>query len=330
MRTAKLLPLKSDITIEEAEDARRTENPSSFEQGVLTEEEFMGIRMPEKKFILQDLITEESISIINGFRGSGKSWLILNIANEVTWKGNVGPWKVKNAVNTMVIDGEMPLNMIQERMKMMNKGRNINSKEAELYIYPEAYAYRIGLKRANILDSAWRSRVYDAVLNRDVKLLILDNLSSLAPGIDENEKMSFDPVNRWLLELRFHGVATIMTHHTGKSGEQRGTTAHEDHVDISLLLGKPGGYKHDDGCKFVCKPIKDRALVTGGKERLLKLTEDENKRIVFMEEERDTTGRVARIIEVDPSMSLDNAVKMGISRATYFRARRVAMGLPPR
>ena len=81
----------------------------------------MGIKLEAKDFILRDLLTMESIIIINGFRGSGKSWFVLSMANEVTWGGRLGPWKVENPVNTLVIDGEMPICL--EAMESGTRGR---------------------------------------------------------------------------------------------------------------------------------------------------------------------------------------------------------------
>lgn len=319
----RLIPVvESDSTLEKAEQIRKTSNSSQYRMSVLSEDEFMGIKLEAKDFILRDLLTMESIIIINGFRGSGKSWFVLSMANEVTWGGRLGPWKVENPVNTLVIDGEMPMALIQERLKALNVNRSpISTKPSKLYFYPEAYAYRIGLKRSNLLDEKWRKSVSQMVKELDIRLLFLDNLSSLAPGIDENDKMPFDPVNRWLLELRFNGVSTVMTHHTGKSGEQRGTTAHEDHVDISILMKRPNGYKQSQGCRFISHPNKDRAHVTGGMVHTLTLVDNDGRKEFMVEEEKGVL-RATRIIQDNPGINYKEAKEeFGISMKTFYRAK---------
>lgn len=319
MTRPKYAPLRPDMSLKEAEEIRRVKKPTDFTMSILTEDEFMGVVIPERKWILKDLVVEESITVVNGFRGSGKSFYMMAMANETTWGGNVGPWKVEEPVNAMIIDGEMPLVLLQERLKMMNRGRNRRKKQAELFLYPEAYAYRIGLNRANLLEARWREEISESVINLKVKLLIIDNLSSLAPGIDENDKMSFDPINRWLLELRFHGVAIIMTHHTGKTGEQRGTSAHEDHVDTALLLGRPAGATPDMGCKFTVTATKDRAFLTKGKRTTVELVEDkESGRLQF--EEVDITNKSAVLRNTD--MTRKEAREKGISDRTYYRIKK--------
>lgn len=325
VKVAKLWPAIADDTpLDEAEEMRRVARPSDFPLGRLTESEFMGIAIPDPRFILRGLIVEKSITIVNGSRGCGKSWLVESIANEVTWGGQVGPWKVEEPVNVMFVDGEMSMSLLQTRLKMMNKGRNVRRKPKVLHFYPESYAYRIGLKRVSILDPAWREYIIGATQEFDIGLLILDNLSSLAPGIDENEKMAFDPVNRWLLELRFHDVATLMAHHTGKSGKQRGTTAHEDHVDTAIQLNETRKAKRTGKCGFVCHPTKDRASVVQGRSYTMELVEGTEGRMEFAAAEVDRgAGTKLSIAARDlEGMTWREAKdKWGVSKASFYRIR---------
>jgi putative DNA primase/helicase len=96
------------------------------------------------------------------------------------------------------------------------------------------------------------------LLTRHIKLWIVDNLASLAGGLDENLKKDWDPINTWLLELRFAGIATILLHHTNKEGTQRGTSAREDNIDVSIMLKRPSDYSPEDGCRFITSFTKAR------------------------------------------------------------------------
>ena len=323
LKFARLIP--ENTPLDEAELLRRTDDPTNFEGAILIEEEIRGLALSERKYLVNGLIKEESITLINGFRGEGKSWFVMGIANEVTWGGKIGPWKVEHPVNALIIDGEMPIDLIQDRIKRLNIGRGYKHKPAQLYFYPESYAYRIGLHRASLLDPAWRKAILEIVICLNIGLLIFDNLSSLAPGIDENSKMEFDPINRWLLQLRFHKVAIIMTHHTGKTGMQRGTSAHEDHVDVSLMLKRPRDYSEGDGCKFICRVDKDRTFVTEGKQVCLQLVENESGRPEFaVVETKD--GKGIKLLQENPKLTEKEALKMGISRRTYYRVKRQFYG----
>ena len=316
-----LLPLSPRVELEQAEKLRRTSIGTDFERSVLLEHEVMDLNIPKTKFLLNNFITEKSINLVNGFRGMGKSWFVEMAANGITWGDSVGPWKVGKSVHTLLVDGEMPMSLLQERIKRMNRFRDIRFKESLLFIYPESYAYRIGLKRANLLDAKWRQSITEVIEKHNIELLILDNLSSLAPGIDENTTLDFNPINRWMLELRFIGCSIILTHHTGKSGEQRGTTAHEDHVDTSIMLNRPAGYLPSDGCKFICKIIKDRSHLTEGKQYTLQLCENEKGYLEF-ETVMDTgIEEACKLLGDNADITQTEAIEFGISRMTFQRAK---------
>ena len=66
----------------------------------------------------------------------------------------------------------------------------------------------------------------------DAQLLILDNLSTLAPSIQENEADAWAPFQSWVLKMRRRGVSVLLVHHAGKGGQQRGTSRREDVLDV--------------------------------------------------------------------------------------------------
>ena len=52
-------------------------------------------------------------------------------------------------------------------------------------------------------------------------------------------------------------------HHTNKEGGQRGTSAREDNIDVSILLKNPVDYTPDDGCRFISSFSKARVSLAG-------------------------------------------------------------------
>jgi len=137
-------------------------------------------------------------------------------------------------------------------------GNRYSVPKQPFYFYSDAYASQLGLPRANLTDEKWRSEMKQLLIQKNVKLWVVDNIASLAPGLDENQKKDWDPINQWLLELRFAGVSTLMLHHTNKEGGQRGTSAREDNLDISILLKSPNDYTTEDGARFVVHFTKQR------------------------------------------------------------------------
>ena len=125
-------------------------------------------------------------------------------------------------------------------------------------IYSDAYANSLGIPRASLISKEWRRDAKNLILDNGFKLVALDNIASLAPGIDENSKKDWDPINQWLLELRFSGITTTLFHHENKSGGQRGTSAHEDNIDTSISLFRPHDYRIEEGSRFIVKFKKTR------------------------------------------------------------------------
>src|SRR5439155_9258639 len=74
---------------------------------------------------------------------------------------------------------------------------------------------------------------------REIKVLILDNVSCLFTGISEDKKQDWEQVNAWFVRLRHKGITTIIVHHSGKGGQQRGTSAREDPLDTVIQLERP-------------------------------------------------------------------------------------------
>jgi len=307
-------------------DIYRSDDPHNYRRATWSMDALKKIVIPPREYMLQGLILENSITIINGARGSGKSWLAFMIANEVSWGGQVGPWKVSYPAPTYLVDGEMQIELIQERAIACDRGRDEAERPCPMYLYSEAIACEVGLKRASILDPVWREAVIEDIKEKEIRLVILDNLASLAPGIDENEKMEFDPVNRWLLELRFAGISVIMIHHVGISGRQRGTTAHEDHVDTALLIKDMGSKSK---CCFKVTVTKDRAGIIEGDQWILELLDDKKHKAWFdsydvdEKKEREKSKEESKIfefIEKHPNMSQRQiADKLGIGLGTVNR-----------
>jgi hypothetical protein len=233
---------------------------ATLEDIILPASEFRDLPLPKRMAYLDPWLKEDSISLVSGWRGIGKTWFSWGIADAISKGEPFGPWKCEKAVPVMVLDGEMPPSDLQERIDALH----IDSRRpSPIYIYSDALANQKGIARAYLPSEPWREKMKSILLARHVKLLIIDNLASLAGGLDENAKKDWDPINAWLLELRFQGIATLLLHHTNREGSQRGTSAREDNIDISILLKPPSDYSPEEGCRFVVSFTKARVSQSG-------------------------------------------------------------------
>jgi putative DNA primase/helicase len=248
---------------------------------VLSIHDFCSLDIPAKGTFLFPWLKENSINLISGWRGTGKTWFALGLLNAVSKSEAFGPWECMKGVPCLFLDGEMPPGDISERFQSLGIQSNGST---PLYVYSDALANNWGLPRAHLTNDSWRQKMRQILLTKRVKLWVVDNLASLASGLDENKKQDWDPINQWLLELRFAGISTVMLHHVNKDGGQRGTSAREDNLDISLILKPPHDYTPEDGARFVVHfskartSTRDLQLITDTE---FKLTTDEAGRYVW-------------------------------------------------
>lgn len=220
----------------------------SFNDGLIKIKDLHTLDLKPRETYLNPWLKESSITLVSGWRGVGKTWFALGILEAVSSGKNFGPWQGLKPIPCLYLDGEMCLEDIQDRVK---------GSEA-YYIYSDDYTNRLGLPKSHLNDEAWRANMHKLLITNDIKLWVIDNISSLSGGIDENSKQDWDIINQWLIKLRFDGISTILIHHLGKGGQQRGTSAREDNIDNSILLQPSTGYAQEEGAKFICNFSKTR------------------------------------------------------------------------
>src|SRR5438874_8008281 len=112
-------------------------------------------------------------------------------------------------------------------------------------------------KVLNITNPEVQQAITQHCIASGIKVLILDNLSTLARGMKENEADSWELVNNWLLDLRRRKIAVVIVHHAGRSGEMRGTSKREDSVFWIIALDDAKKNADDKrGARFVTRFTK--------------------------------------------------------------------------
>ena len=82
--------------------------PPSISSAILKAEDFVFLELPPRQVILYPWLLEQSITLVSGWRNTGKTWFGLSLFDTVTRKGGeFGPWKVRTPVSALYLDGEM-------------------------------------------------------------------------------------------------------------------------------------------------------------------------------------------------------------------------------
>lgn len=235
----------------------------ALSSGIVEVDDFLKMELPTRTMILEPWLSQGVLAMVYAWRGIGKTFFSLTVALAITRNVKIGSWEVVTPVGVMYIDAEMPSREMQERIKQLSSG--LPDPVAPLYFVSAELLQQKGQPIPNLNKLSWRRAIYAYLKTHpEIKLLILDNIASLTPGITENSKEEWDEINQWLLSLRFLGVAVLLVHHTGKSGEQRGTSGREDALDVCIQLSHPNGYRPEDGADFVVGLKKARFVRGGG------------------------------------------------------------------
>ena len=193
-------------------------------RGAVTATELSGLHIVPRKKLLGEWFCEADLGFFFGPRGAGKTWFSLGFVQAITTAGQFGDWKAPEAVKVLYIDGEMPPDSMQSRCE------GIGAVNDNFEIINHSILFDRTDKTINITNPLIQDGLTMYCLNNSVKVLVMDNLSTLGVGMKENDADSWELVNSWLLNLRKRGIAVVIVHHSGRSGQMRGTSRREDNV----------------------------------------------------------------------------------------------------
>lgn len=258
--------------------------------------DFLSIKLPPRINLLSPWMPAQGLAMVYAPRGIGKTFFGLNVAYAVASGGSFLCWKAEAPMRVMYIDGEMPAVTMQERLAAI-----VNSHEAE------AEADALLIVTPDMQDgepmpdlSTIEGQAAIAPLLEGVRLIVVDNISTLCRTGTENESDSWDVVQMWALKQRSAGRSVLFVHHAGKTGAQRGTSKREDVLDTVIALRRPGDYTPGQGAAFEVHFEKARGFSGDDAEPMLcALDEDEHGRAAW-------TWRKLELATFDKVVSLAN------------------------
>jgi putative DNA primase/helicase len=237
-----------------------------LEKNSLTGEQMLAQEIHRPERLIGDWLSLASLNMLYAPPGVGKTMLALSLSIGITRKEwmdfSIGPWDTKKPCGVLYVDGEMGEWDLRERIRLLSQPYGKENPRTPLIIASANRIARIGRTQINLSIPEWRDTIYEFLAERPrIKCVVIDNLSSLTPGRDENNKQEWDPINQWLMSLRHLGLAVIVVHHAGKNKKvQRGTSGHDDQMDVVLSLSRKAA---DSGAKFYINFQKARNLAPG-------------------------------------------------------------------
>lgn len=234
--------------------------------------DFLSLEFPPRENILDPWLPMQGLCMIHAPRGIGKTFLSLNIAVAVASGGQFLRWRAPQERGVLLLDGEMPGIVLQERLSYIIASVDDEPTAPLTIITPDLQPSGM----PNLIELEGQEAIEPYL--KDISLVIVDNISTLCRGGRENEGESWLPVQEWALKLRSRGISVLFIHHSGKAGQQRGTSRREDVLDTVISLKHPAEYRPDMGACFevhfeksrgiygdVVKPFEAKMETHGGK-----------------------------------------------------------------
>ena len=242
-----------------ANGTTKNQAPPDLSRALVSYPDLMALQIPERARHLPWLPEGGNVMVF-GPRGIGKTFLQLALGVSLTNGTDLLKWKVQAPVGVLYCDGEMQLDELRERATALMDLQPVAPFE---FLTSQLVYQRCGGKDLILTSQAMQQQIVKILDARpSLRVLILDNISCLFSGINEDSKQDWEPINAWLIRLRHRGLATVLVHHAGKGGQQRGTSGREDALDTVVQLKEPAGRDARDGCHFEMHFTKCRG-VTG-------------------------------------------------------------------
>jgi hypothetical protein len=210
----------------------------------ITAGQLLDINFPPREFAIEPWLKTGESALLWAATGVGKTWLALSLALAMAGGGKVWKWSAPKARKVLYIDGEMNVQDLQERTRMLlDRGGVEADREAlrsNLLFLPRQYQD----PRATFYDITngdHQRRVLARLEETGAEVIIIDNLTTCADGLDdENSATAFRSVMAFLLMMKQAGKTAILVHHANKAGaDARGSTALEATFEVKLGLHKP-------------------------------------------------------------------------------------------
>jgi len=250
---------KGGITPDEAQEQlsklkqsreRRKSWADALNTAAVTSSQLRNLKLTPRQKLLGDWLCEGDLGFIFAFRGTGKTWLSLAIAQAISTGGKLGDWQSHKPVKVLYLDSEMPPDLMRDRSEGLETNDNL------LFVNHDILFERSGMV-LNITHPETQQAITELCIKSGAKVLFIDNLSTCTSGMKENEADSWELVNNWLLDFRRRKIAVVIVHHAGRSGEMRGTSKREDAAFWVIALDDVKKHSDDKrGARFVSRFTK--------------------------------------------------------------------------
>jgi AAA domain len=148
-----------------------------YDAAVCTLQQWEGVEVLKRKFLVGEWMREGDLGFLFGERGGGKTYFAGALATHLSAGRDLFSWAIPNHADVMYVDGEMPQDDARDRLK----GMSPNNPRIHVLHHDRLFDQCGSIM--NLTHPVSQMVVTAICQKRNIKLLILDNLSCLFTGI---------------------------------------------------------------------------------------------------------------------------------------------------
>jgi hypothetical protein len=224
---------------------------------------FAGADAPPRSWLVRDLITDRTVTMLSGDGGVGKSLLAIQLGVSVAAGRNGWIGVLPEAGPVLYVSAEDDLEEIHRRLEDVVTGHDLSLEElADFHIAPLAgkdAVLGVPGKGGVITATPLWTAIVDATATVRPKLVILDNLADIFAG-NENARPEARQFIGMLRGLAIeHGLAVLVIAHPSLSGLSSGTGTSGG--TVAKILAGPFSGKYD----VLDSAVPSKAVLKGDK-----------------------------------------------------------------
>jgi|688.fasta_scaffold05059_26 RecA-family ATPase len=191
---------------------------------------------PDVRLVWGPVITLGSLVMVFGPTGSGKSRLSMALAYIISAGGRFLNHSIEEPRKVLYIDTELEFPALKRRVLEIRGWAPFSPRGDHMRFFTRA---QCGPRMWNLSNPIDQRKYLDII--GDSEVVFIDNiLGCVYPTHSRDDDVSqWNRIIPWLHNLRASGKTIILLHHTGKSGQQLGTSIKEAWLDTNIELRIP-------------------------------------------------------------------------------------------
>lgn len=286
-----------------------------YSVAICTSKDLQSLDIPARQVLIGKWMREGDLGFVFGERGSGKTWFVNAIATYLSAGRDLFDWKVSQAFDVLLLDGEMPLDAARDRLMGMTPDN------ARLHLLHHERLFDKSGVAMNLTNERAQRAITQICIEKSVKLLVLDNLSCLFAGMKENDADEWEKVLSWLLDLRRRRIAVLIVHHASRGGTMRGTSKREDAAFWVIRVDEiKDREEHEAGAYFETTFVKQRNSDAREFTRKWNFQTEPDGQISIGCHEVSFDEKVFQLIESGLGSASDIAQELSVSKSSVSKA----------